>query len=506
MKNTKKKKRARGSKPTRKDVAEEEEKREILETLVEAFSLSSIEKAALAYKEAKGDPDKAAEILRRSWIDNVEDPSTCSTSTSSGVLGMEFASSSGSSEGYLESNCVQNMMDRKGVRGGKQKKVVAATGTVSTVLGKEYVRRDTIKRKGISNCVLDREEAEQFLCSMLGDGCELSMALVRDVLCQCRYDVEKALDILLDLSASSPEQFRNDRHIDDAVENVDDMRFLVEHSENLVDRASECTSHSSEGELQDNIWSTGYFSRNYAKVLASSEAQSPSSPGSTKSNLSQKVLESLFNINRSTEYDKKTMNWRNIVTKFQSLGPQFDVCPTAAEPQQHTYAKGEEYHVLRKDAKRHWDSMRSYYHKAATSYTKGDRQYASYLSEQGKVQTKLAQKAEERASHDIFKARNKGIENVITIDLHGQHVKQGIRMLKLHLLFGTYVPSIQVLRVITGCGSHGVGRSKLKQSVIKLLEKEGIEWSEENRGTVLIKLTGYREFSFLDSDSGSDSN
>ena len=40
--------------------------------------------------------------------------------------------------------------------------------------------------------------------------------------------------------------------------------------------------------------------------------------------------------------------------------------------------------------------------------------------------------------------------------------------------------------------------------VIELLEKEGVEWSEENRGTVLIKLDGQREFSFLDSESDTE--
>lgn len=40
--------------------------------------------------------------------------------------------------------------------------------------------------------------------------------------------------------------------------------------------------------------------------------------------------------------------------------------------------------------------------------------------------------------------------------------------------------------------------------VIKLLEKEGIGWSEENRGMVLIKLDGQREFSFLDAESDSE--
>ena len=85
-------------------------------------------------------------------------------------------------------------------------------------------------------------------------------------------------------------------------------------------------------------------------------------------------------------------------------------------------------------------------------------------------------------------------------------MKPAMRMLKLHLLFGSYVPSVQTLRVITGCGSHGVGKSKLKQSVVNLLHNERMEWCEENRGTLLIKLNGWREFSFLDTDSDSDSN
>lgn len=35
--------------------------------------------------------------------------------------------------------------------------------------------------------------------------------------------------------------------------------------------------------------------------------------------------------------------------------------------------------------------------------------------------------------------RNRDIENVITIDLHGQHVKPAMKLFKLHLLLGSYV-------------------------------------------------------------------
>lgn len=41
--------------------------------------------------------------------------------------------------------------------------------------------------------------------------------------------------------------------------------------------------------------------------------------------------------------------------------------------------------------------------------------------------------------------------------------------------------------------------------VINLLEEEGIEWSEENQGMVIVKLDGRRELSFLDPDSETES-
>ena len=68
----------------------------------------------------------------------------------------------------------------------KQKKVIAAAGTVSNVLGKEYVRSRMSKPSGSKNgdAAVGEEEAEQFLCSMLGDDSELNLAVVRDVLCK----------------------------------------------------------------------------------------------------------------------------------------------------------------------------------------------------------------------------------------------------------------------------------------------------------------------------------
>ncbi|XP_028784656.1 SMR domain-containing protein At5g58720 [Neltuma alba] len=518
MKNTrKKKKRSSAPKATCKGVVgskddgkvgrggfEAEDEQKVLEMLVGSISLSSPEESALAYKDAEADLDKSAQIPMGSFVDNVKDSSTCSSS--SGFSGLDLASTSGSSEGFMESNYT-DMRSANGFRRGKQKKKVsAAMGTVSTVLGKDYMRRNSTRPSGYhNNKAVEKAEVEQFLCSMLGNNCDISLAVVRDVLCQCGYNVDKALGVLLEMSMPSHQQSENHRHPDGTTDNIDDVGFPA-YYDNLVDGRSECTSFSSEGEFSDNLWSLGSFHRNYAEVLSGSKAKYDNSFGNLKSDLPQKVLESLFDIHKSTEHDKDVINWRNVAKKMRSLAPQFNASSGVAESEQHSYAKGDDYYVFREDAKQHWDSMRSYYQKATAAYTKKDRAHAAYLSDQGKEQRNLAQKADAKASHDIFMARNKDIENVITIDLHGQHVKPAMRMLKLHLLFGSFVPSVQTLRVITGCGSHGVGKSKLKQSVVKLLEKENIEWHEENRGTVIVKLSGSREFSFLDSDTDSDCN
>lgn len=487
----------------------EEEK--IINCLVEAFSLASIEEAKTAYEEANGDPNKAAEILSGLSDNSEAFQTSCSSSTQS------FGLDSSSSEGFTDSNGASDSFNSKGFKGNRGKKVVAATGTVSNVIGKDYVysspRKEMGKKKGFVGTKVNIEESEQFLCSMLGDDCELSMGVVKDVLCNCGYDVEKALEVLLDLSAPLSEQSRNDKYSSFSASNGEDPRNINcdDNFWQLTDRGSDSYSHSSESEVQDNEQLLDTTCRNYAEALVSSNSSSKLTAASQRpqgSGVSRQVLESLFNIPKSSEREPDTMNWRNVVKQMESFAQKrIDHCSSAsAEPQLSTVEKGAEYQVFRETARHQWDKMRTCYQKAASAYSNGEKNYASYMSDKGKLYSKMAREADEKASMEIFKARNKDMENVLTIDLHGQHVKPAMRLVKLHLLFGTFISSVQYLRIITGCGSNGVGKSKLKQSVINLVKKEGIDCREENRGTLLIKLDGIpREFSFLDSGSDSDS-
>lgn len=75
-----------------------------------------------------------------------------------------------------------------------------------------------------------------------------------------------------------------------------------------------------------------------AKILAGSEVQKSLPSRSIDSDLPQTLLETLFNISRSPEYEPSTMNWRSMVKKMQSLGPAIDV--NASSCVQDTYDKG----------------------------------------------------------------------------------------------------------------------------------------------------------------------
>ncbi|KAJ8553062.1 hypothetical protein K7X08_020455 [Anisodus acutangulus] len=456
----------------------------VLNMLTDAFSSVSVEEAKCAYKEAKGDLNKAMAILS-----DIMERKITSCSSSSGNVG------SSNSDVFVGGHY---SVKRKAKT---KKKLVAAMGTVSMMIGKDYVR--TTLKKSCSKFKGGDEDVEQFLCSMLGEDSDLSLAVVRDVLCQCGYEVEKALSVLLELSASSNQQPK----LSDCSANWKEEAAFLQSSDGLTDRTSDSTSHSSEGEIQDNVWFWGPPGRNQLKVPAgNSEHSSSSTAGNSGPELPQEILESLFNMPtpKSAEHEPTTMNWKNVVKKMTSLGQKLGSCSNDILPPQHTHAEGAEYQLFTEAAKQHWESMRSHYQKAATAFSNGQKEHAAYLADQGRLHNRKAQEADEKASQDIFAARNKNIENMITIDLHGQHVKPAMRLLKLHLLFGAFVRSVRLFRVITGCGAHGIGKSKLKNLVVELLKKEHIEWTEENRGTLLIKLDGQMNFGFLDSDDDDD--
>ncbi|XP_057547993.1 SMR domain-containing protein At5g58720 isoform X2 [Amaranthus tricolor] len=429
----------------------------IILSLVEAFSLVSIEQAENAYKQANGDPKKAALILSGFSEKSELFDASCSSSNKS----FGFDSNSNSSEGFLESNSLSEgssgsiFQSSKGSRGPiRGKKVVAAAGTVSTMLGKDYVtsnpRKEVVKEKGLDHAKVNVEEAEQFLCSMLGDNCELGMGVVRDVLCSCGLDVEKALEVLLDLAAPVCETSWSDMYSSCSLSS---SSSTTEYSRNIdcidnfwqpCDGGYDSNSHSSESDMQSSARLLDFNGRSYAEALASSESSSQQAAANLRndgSELPRQVLESLFSMPKISECDPPAMSWKNIVKQLESFAhKRVRLEPSSFMAEElNTQAKGDEYRFFRDTARQQWDKMRTCYQKAAAAYSNGEKSYATYMSERGKLYSKMAREADEKASMQIFKARNKEIENALTIDLHGQHVKQAMRLVKLHLLFSTYI-------------------------------------------------------------------
>ncbi|RWW33790.1 hypothetical protein BHE74_00010196 [Ensete ventricosum] len=101
-----------------------------------------------------------------------------------------------------------------------------------------------------------------------------------------------------------------------------------------------------------------------------------------------------------------------------------------------------------------------------------------------------------------FVCRNKHIKNMVTIDLHGQHVKQAIGLLKLHLLLFAYIPC--KLPRLPSLMSSIIIQEMLVICVLGLVEKEDIKWREENAGTLILSLDEPKEYSFVESDTDSE--
>ncbi|XP_026661964.2 SMR domain-containing protein At5g58720 isoform X4 [Phoenix dactylifera] len=426
----------------------EDEERKAVDWLIDTFVSVSLDQVKSTFREAGGDPFKAAGILGA----QLEDPGESSAASP------------------VASGAKMGLGGRR-----KQKRVATATGMVSDVIGKEYSKPSafcgggrrrsdgSLEGKGAVMRLHSAEEAEEFLYSMLGESSELGMGVVEDVLGQFGCDVEKS-----------------------------------------TDKTPESTYHPSEKE-HNFLQYVGYDCRDYKKVCAGSEVVPPSRLERTTPDLQQKVLESLFNTPDHPKCKPILMNWKKVVEKVESFGQGLEFCSPSVTGTQQNVKNGKEdtYQLFQSVAGKHWDTMKAYYQQAAIAYSRGERGHASHLSEKGKFYRNLAREADEKAGREIFEARNRDIKNIVTIDLHGQHVKQASRLLKLHLLLFVYIPSVHFLKVITGRGADGVGngKGKLKRMVLGLAEKEGIKWREENAGAIVLHLDGLKEYSFMDCDA-----
>lgn len=108
--------------------------------------------------------------------------------------------------------------------------------------------------------------------------------------------------------------------------------------------------------------------------------------------------------------------------------------------------------------------------------------------EDGHRYQEKARQADEESNQKILETRNS--ETDILLDLHDFEAKEAVRLLKCHLLRISGISSFKYLKVILETNDVDNKKEARRRLVMKLLNKESIEWIEEkgNPGTILIRI------------------
>ncbi|KAG0491619.1 hypothetical protein HPP92_005017 [Vanilla planifolia] len=460
-----------------------------LKALYDAFCSScTLEDIALAYIKAGHNVDKAGEILCKLHGSNLGDASRDFEDEASLKHPQET-----SDKGHTVSSIP---LDRN-YNGRKHKKVSASGGTVSSFLGKDYLRFSssvyepsqamkppkvsvfeplatdsevgTVEEQNfpvnVSRQIRTNADVEEFLFSMLGDGFKLSMDNIRVVLGNCGYNAKQSMEKLLSIS---------EKRLYDGKPAVN--RTNMETSCHEV----ECKKLPSESRSAE--------SRSWDK---------------NKKNLSREVLESLFIVADRFEEEPRikrlelginrtrVIGQKPVTKPFEELAlchlPEIELTQPASSNHDE-----DNYQVLRKAAKQHWNTMKLYYEAAVDAFTKGDHAQASYCLEQGKNNYQLAREADEKSTDMILERREQDEkEGELFLDLQAQSANQSIQLLKLHLLSLAGIPSFRCLKVTVHTDDDGTSRGRRRREmVLKFLENESIRWTkvEGSPGKILIPL------------------
>ncbi|XP_058218300.1 putative nuclear RNA export factor SDE5 isoform X3 [Rhododendron vialii] len=309
---------------------------------------------------------------------------------------------------------------------------------------------------------------EEFIFKMLGDGFQLDLKIIHEVLGRCGYDVQMSMEKLLDLSACT-------------LENCNDVLGMA--AQKPIEKYSESKSLSC---------------REQPQHISSARRNASYKSDKDRYTLQKEVLEALFTVpERSEEAPEKIIPVRN-VRRSRGFG-RVVVGPLKDTTIEHktviakllvTEDENEEdensYQVLRKAVKEYWTTMKEYYKAAVDAFAKGDPERANKLLEEGHFFKEKARDADEKSAKKFLETRE---EDVVSLDLHEQDPKEAISLLRIHLSTLSGIPSIEYLKIIVGANAEDSKEGARKRRVMKLLEKESIKWSEERNGrTIVVRL------------------
>ncbi|CAK9138223.1 unnamed protein product [Ilex paraguariensis] len=469
-----------------------------LEQLLETFgSIVSLEDIASAYCQAGRNVDTAGELLC-----NLQ-RSTSSTSSFAPKDEMEGASTSSD---FSSKNMLVNPLAEGNSKLSKAKKCSASMGTVSGVIGRQYGRQKLLtdqsckvtKPLKLNSVELTTSEirgeklspdtmtvretmtkdVEEFLFTMLGDGFSLGMDVIQEVLGLCGYDIEKSVERLLDLSASKLE--KNNEVLSMAaqksMEKCPDIKSLPCHSQETM----QCIDSSQNRK---------------ARSMTKNELDLPNGV-KDRYDLQKEVLEALFNISKRFEEEpirtfpgkeaRRSRSFGQVVLEplrhTSTLHSMDTAKPQIAEEENEETE--DSYEVLRKAVKEYWVPMKEYYKAAVDAFVKGNHDQAYKLLESGHFFMNRAREANEKSAQKLLETRDE--EEEVSLDLHDHTPKEALRLLKLHLISLSGIPSIQYFKLIVGANDEDTKEGARKRLIIKLLERESIKWTEEGNGRVIV--------------------
>ncbi|KAL1821579.1 hypothetical protein ACET3Z_016448 [Daucus carota] len=451
-----------------------------LELLLDAFSsVVSLEDIASAYCLAGRDVYAAGELLSHH---------KGSISGPSGSKGNPDGASSSNlpTDNFLEKSCVE----RNSIP-PKQRNRPISMGTVSGVIGREYSKTKpssyvTVAVEKplklnlppsevyvesspdyVANNETMKNDVEEFLFKMLGDGFKLDMGVIREVLGLCGYDVNKSMEKLLDMSAS-----RFNENDDDSCMLPPNKSLEAEGSQsNKVMKPVRGSARSTE---------TGMFT-----------GVETNSPKKDKDTLQKDIMNSLFNVAGRIEDPPRRIirpvtgmrrgrHGRPVLEPPEDIivEPRIRAKPKVVKEEPHG-----SYDALRLAHKEYFTTMREYYKAATDAYVKGDYELSEKLMEQGNFFKKKTQEADDKSTEKLLENSNENEE--VFLDLHDYEPKEARRSLKSHLTSLSGIEAIPHLKVFVGSNENDAKREARKKVIIELLEKESIGWTEEDSGQII---------------------
>lgn len=441
-----------------------------MEHLLEAFGSSmSLESIASAYAQASSNVDLAGVILYE-----LHGTSSVSYNSKDGMHTTSISPFDHSSEDFSNYICVAEGngqgLPRNNISGNPGGEFLKSTDGSSTNQSLEVHPKKSLATS-CSNVGKDdsmHADIEEFLFKMLGDGFQFDVKMIHEVLGLCGYDLEKSMETLVDLSAST-----------------------LEKSDDVVIGCAEKEMYLKIGSISGKSESSS--SQSNDRLVKPNKKESRKK-NNNNCDLQREILGALFSAPERVEEVPKqpsvrtrTVYGRKAVEPVkESMVEQTFVAVKPLAGQNEVEDEDEDsFPVLRQAVKEYWGTMKEYYKAATDAYTKGDQVRAYKLMEEGQFYNRKAREADEKSAQKLLETR----DDEMLLDIGTLEPKEAIKLLKFHLSSLAGIPTIRFLKVFAG---DDVGENKkgcLKRLVLKLLAKESIQWNEGEDGkTIVIQL------------------